>query len=65
MSGGFLSLPSLQHANLMHTQYIAPLMADFVAGEDIDAVVFVKSGKDSVTVQWTNVQVRDQERPHS
>ena len=29
LPGGFISVPSIKHANFVQTQYIAPLMADF------------------------------------
>ena len=32
-SCGFVSLPSLEHANLAESQFIAPLMADFDLGD--------------------------------
>ena len=33
-SCGFISLPSVEHANLAESQFIAPLMADFDLGGD-------------------------------
>eukprot|EP00095_Tigriopus_kingsejongensis_P006826 maker-scaffold82_size396747-snap-gene-1.24 protein:Tk06826 transcript:maker-scaffold82_size396747-snap-gene-1.24-mRNA-1 annotation:"plexin domain-containing protein 2" len=60
ISAGFLSVPSVQHANIIQSQYIAPLMSDFDASSNRHAYVLAKSTKEALVVEWVNVTIRNQ-----
>ncbi|CAI8016171.1 Plexin domain-containing protein 1, partial [Geodia barretti] len=54
-TGGFLYTGDLLHENLQHTQYIAPLQADFNPSHTDTGRILIMSTEERFTVQWDKI----------
>ncbi|XP_059088137.1 uncharacterized protein LOC131884389 [Tigriopus californicus] len=60
ISAGFISIPSVERSNIIQSQYIAPLMADFDASSNENAYVLAKSIDTHLIVEWANMTIKSQ-----